>query len=127
MMSSSHHLHPPRALAACCLLALTACANQPLQNQLATSREAVEQAKTAGAPATDPANFNTASEKLRRANLAAEDRKDDMAMRLAQQAQADADLAHARTGATHAATAASELAKSNRALHDEISGVQQSK
>ena len=123
MMFANHNYHPSRGLAACaaasCLLALAACAsNQALDDQLATSGEAVEQARTAGAPETAPADFNTAHDKLSRANAGT--RNEVVAMRLAEQAKADADLAHAKTGANHAMAAAEEIVRSNQALREEI-------
>ena len=49
MMHVKLFIHPARVLAPCCLLALAACANPALNNQLANSREAVDQAKIVGA------------------------------------------------------------------------------
>jgi hypothetical protein len=111
-------------LTACCVLGLSACAtHQALDNQLATSREALEQAKTAGAQQAAPADFNTASEKLSKADAEAKRMSWSKtgALRLAEQAQADANLAHAKAEAFHATTAANELEQSNEALRKAIS------
>src|SRR5206468_1347779 len=86
MMLANLFHHPPRVLAACCLLALSGCANEALHTQLAASQEAVDQAKIVGAAEHYPANFGEAMDKLSRANAAANGRHEDDAMRLAQQA-----------------------------------------
>ena len=112
---------PSRVLAACAFLGLSGCAtNEALDNQLAASREAVDQAKIAGAEQTAPQDFNLAAGKLNRADAAATNGNKDDAMRLAQQAQADANLAHAKTDSVQARTAAAELAKSNLVLRETI-------
>lgn len=128
MMFTNRIYHSPRGMAACaaasCILALSACAsNQALNDQLATSKEAIEQAKTAGAEKTASADFNAARDKLSRANSAT--RNDVVAMRLAEQAKADADLAHAKTDSIHATTAAAEMVRSNQALREEIKRAKQ--
>jgi hypothetical protein len=91
-----------------------------LHNQLASTREAVDQAKIAGAAETVPADFDVAVDKLNRANAAADHRHGDDAMRLAQQAQIDADLARAKTDSAQARFAAAEMAKSNQVLRDAL-------
>jgi hypothetical protein len=118
MMLARLFHHPSRVLAGCALLALSGCANQALDQQLATSREAVDQARIAGAADTAPADFQVALEKLDRASAAAENRKKDDAMRLAQEAQVDANLARARTDSARARMAAAELEKSNELLRE---------
>jgi hypothetical protein len=123
MMHVKLFIHPARVLAPCCLLALAACANPALNNQLANSREAVDQARIVGAEQAAPTELQAAVDKLNQASAAAEKRRNgDDAMRLAQEAQVDANLARARSDATHARMAAAELAKSNellRAVHRE--------
>jgi len=119
MMPAHLFHHPSRVLAACCVLALSACANEALNNQLANSREAVDQAKIAGAQERAPAQFDTAVDKLNQAGAAAENRKNKDAMRLAQEAQVDANLARATNDAMQARLAAIEIQKSNDALRAE--------
>jgi hypothetical protein len=110
---------PSRVLAACCVLALSGCAaDKTLNNQLATSREAVDQAKIAGAAETAPADLDTAVDKLNRADTAAKERDGRKAMFLAEQAQVDANLARAKTDSAHATMAAAELEKSNQILRE---------
>jgi hypothetical protein len=118
MMLANLFSRPSRVLSACFLLALSGCANEALNNQLANSREAIDQAKIAGAQQTAPRDFDAAVQKLNQANDASKkwDKKD--AMSLAQEAQVDANLARAKTDSTQARFAAAELEKSNRILRD---------
>jgi hypothetical protein len=118
MMLAHLFHHPSRMLAGCALLALSGCANQALNQQLATSREAVDQARIAGAADTAPADFQVALDKLDRASAAADTRKKGDAMRLAEEAQVDANLARAKTDSAHARMAAAELTKSNELLRE---------
>jgi hypothetical protein len=112
--------HPSRVVAGCCLLALSACSNQALKHELATSREAVDQAQMAGAEVNAPANYGVAVDKLGRANAAATTHHQHDAMRLAEQATVDANLARAKSESTQARIAAAELAKSNQILRETI-------
>jgi hypothetical protein len=106
-------------MAACCLLALAGCASSDaLNNQLANSHEAVDQARIAGAEQAAPGDFSTAVDKLQHADAAAKGRDKNEAMRLAQQAQVDANLARARTDSAQARFAAAELQKSNQLLRE---------
>ena len=125
-MMPAHRFHGlPRMLAACCLLASAGCANKVLNSQLATSREAVDQAQMAGAAQAAPADLAAAVDKLDRADAAAAKRDHKESMRLAEQAQVDANLARARTGSAQARMAAAELSKSNQILQEEINRTQQ--
>lgn len=124
-MMLAHRLHTPsRILAACCLLALSGCANKVLNNQLANSQETIDQARIAGAAGTAPAELDAAVEKMDRARAAAKDRHGTQAMRLAQEAQVDANLARARTDSTQARIAATEIQKSNQILYEELQRLQ---
>ena len=117
--------HPSRVVAGCIVLGLSGCANEALNQQLATSREAVDQARMVGAAETAPAQFDVAVDKLNRADAAAKARHEDDAKRLAQQAQVDANLARAKTDSTHARIAAIELTKSNQILGEALSRANQ--
>lgn len=124
MIAAHPFFHPSRMLAACCLCALSACASEALNNQLASSREAVDQAKIAGAQERAPAEYDAAADKLNRATSAAQKRSNRTeAMRLAQEAEVDANLARATNDSTQARVAAAEMAKSNQALRDVIARV----
>lgn len=121
-MLLAYRFHRPlRVLAVPALLAVAGCAHEALDNQLASSREAVDQARIVGAPEKAPADFDVAVNKLDRATAASQTRDKDEAMRLAQQAEIDANYAQARTNAMQAKLAASEMAKSNEILRAELS------
>ena len=125
-MMPAHPFHrPSHVVAGCLLLALSGCANEALNQQLATTREAVDQAKMVGAAETAPAEFDVAVDKLHRADAAAKERQEVDAMRLAQQAQVDANLARARTDSTQARIASAELAKSNQLLRETLARAHQ--
>jgi hypothetical protein len=110
----------------CVLLALSACAtNKELTAQLTNSREAVDQARMAGAEQTAPADLDVAVGKLDRANAAAKNRDEGDAMHLAQQAQVDANLARAKTESAHSRLAAAELTKSNEMMRAAIARANQ--
>jgi hypothetical protein len=96
-----------------------------LNNQLANSREAVDQAQIAGAERTAPTEFGAAVDKLKQARAAADKRNKDDAMRLAREAQIDANLARAKTSSAQARLAAAELAKSNQLLYEQINRANQ--
>ncbi len=110
--------HPSRVLAGCVVLALCGCASEALNQQLANSKEAVDQARIAGAAEKAPADFETAVDKMNRASAAADKREKTDAMRLAEEAQVDANLARAKTDTAQARLAAAELEKSNQILRD---------
>jgi hypothetical protein len=120
-MNFAHRFpRPARLGAVCCLLALSACAsNKALENQLATSREAVDQARIAGAPQGAPAEFDAAVDRMNQATAMAKDKKDKDAMAYAREAQVDANLARAKNDSAQARFAATEIAKSNQLLRDE--------
>jgi hypothetical protein len=120
-MKSAHLFsYLARGSAACVVLALSACASEALNNQLANTQEAVDQARIAGAADKAPADFSTAVDKLNQAKTAANTRHKDDAMRLAQEAQVDANLARARTDSVQARVAATELTKSNQILREAL-------
>jgi hypothetical protein len=70
----------------------------------------------AGAEQTAGADMNVAIAKLERADAAAKNRDEKDAMRLAQQAQVDANLARARSESAQARVAATEVMKSNQIM-----------
>ena len=105
------------------LVALSACTSPqkvPATADVAVSRNAVENAVSAGAADLAPAEMQSAREKLMRANqaLAAKDYK--TAQDLANQASADAQLAQSKASSSKATTAADELQQSIRALREEL-------
>lgn len=120
MMSAHRFYHLSRGSAVCVLLALSACAHEELNNQLTNSQEAVDQAKIAGAAEKAPDDFNAAVGKLNQAKAAADTRHKKDAMRLAQEAQVDANLARARTDTAQSRIAATEMTKSNQILREAL-------
>ena len=114
---------PLRVFAAGALLTLAACASKekvPATAEVAVSRNAVENAVSAGAPELAPAEINAAREKMLRANqaLAAKDYK--LARELAVQAQADAKLAQSKASSAKATAAADQLNADLRVLRQEV-------
>lgn len=104
------------------LLFLAGCASSPPAptEQLAVSTAAVEQAVSAGAPELAPAEFRAAREKLDRAHAAMATKDYAQARMLAEQAQADAQLAITKTRSVKAQKAAASLEEGRRVLREEI-------
>lgn len=117
--TARRRLTPWVALAA---LALSACAATPPAPtaQMAVSAAAIDQAASAGAAELAPAELRAAREKLDRARLAMNARDHTQALMLAEQAQADAQLAVTRTRAAKAEKAATSLQEDRRILREEI-------
>src|ERR1700685_1092763 len=82
----------------CAAIALSAagCATTPIPNEkIAVAKSSVQRAEQAGAPELAPLEMATARDKLARAEKAAADREPVPAAQLADQANADAQLAEA--------------------------------
>lgn len=125
MMPAIRTPPPPRRLVACAaagmLLTLAGCATQrELNTQLVASRVTLEQAQTAGAPSIAPEDFTVAHQHFEQAADAARKQDYPGALRLAEQAQVDAERAQARTAAIKARTAAIQILLGNQALRQEI-------
>lgn len=108
---------------AAAVLVLTACASEqkaPATADVAVSRNAVENAVSAGAAELAPEEITAAREKMQRANqaLAAKDYK--AARELAVQAQADAKLAQSKANSAKATAAANQLNEDLRVLREEV-------
>lgn len=116
-------------LAAVCALSallLSGCASSlktPATADVAVSRAAVENARSAGAAELAPEEMRMAREKMMRANqaLAAKDYR--LAQDLANQAQADAKLAQSKAGSAKATTASDALQDDIRVLREELDRV----
>ena len=111
------------ATAAAGALVLAGCASQqkaPATADVAVSRNAVENAVSAGAAELAPQEINAARDKMMRANaaLAAKDYK--LARELAVQAQADAKLAQSKANSAKATAAANALNEDLRVLREEV-------
>lgn len=103
-------------------LALTACASGPPAptEQMAVSAAAIEQAVSAGAPELAPRELGTARDKLARAKVAMDANDNAQALILAEQAQADAQLAVTKARTAKAEKAAAALAEDRRVLREEM-------
>ena len=103
------------------LLLLAACASTPPPTaQMALANAAVTSATAAGGVEMAPAEMALAREKLRRAQTAMDAKDHDTALRLSQQAQADAQLAQAKAEAEKARRSALALQEAGRALREEM-------
>jgi hypothetical protein len=105
------------------VLALAACSSTqkaPAAADVAVSRNAVENAVSAGAAELAPEEITAARAKMLRANaaLAAKDYK--LARELAVQAQADAKLAQSKANSAKATAAADALNEDLRVLRQEV-------
>ncbi len=102
------------------LFALTACSSgEPPQAQLGATSQAIGTAEQQGALQYAPAELQTAREKLNAALAASRDEDYEEARRLAEQAQADAELATARSRTASAQQAASQVQKDIQALQQQ--------
>jgi hypothetical protein len=115
--------HLAKALCAAVVLTLAACASTnkaPAVADVAVSKNAVENAVSAGAADLAPAEINMAREKMMRANAALAAKDYALARDLATQAQADAKLAQSKANSTKATAAAAALDADLRVLRDEV-------
>jgi outer membrane PBP1 activator LpoA protein len=102
-------------------LALAACATAPAPTaQMAVSQKAIDDAVASDASQYAPAALKRAEDGLDAARVALDNYDYERAQRLAEEAQADADLASTRARSVKAQHAAVEVRSSIRALHDEI-------
>jgi hypothetical protein len=104
------------------MLSLAACASQkaPATADVAVSRNAVENAVSAGAADLAPAEINMARSKMMRANEALAAKDYVLARQLATEAQADAKLAQSKAGSAKANAAANALDADLRVLREEV-------
>ena len=123
-LPSSFGTRWPRAPAAwlgAATLALSACASAPVPTeQLAVTTAAVANAVSAGGQELAPTEMSAARDKLVRAHLAVAARDNDQALRLAQQAQVDAQLAGIKAEAMKTRKAQAELDEAARVLREEL-------
>ncbi len=115
------------ALCAAVALSAAGCATMPIPNeQIAVAKSSVQHAEQAGAPELAPVEMSAARDKLARAEKAAADHDAQPATQLAEQANADAQLAEATAQEQRSHKAAMELDASLRALRQESSRSTQS-
>jgi hypothetical protein len=111
-----------KLLCASAALSLAACASEkaPATADVAVSRNAVENAVSAGAADLAPAEINAARDKMMRANAALANKDYSLARDLAIQAQADAKLAQSKANSAKATAAAAALDADLRVLREEV-------
>lgn len=110
------------ALCAAIALSAAGCATTPIPNEkLAVAKSSVQYAEQAGAPELAPVEMAAARDKLARAEKAAADHDAQPATQLAEQANADAQLAEATAQEQRSHKAAMELDASLQALRQEAS------
>jgi hypothetical protein len=112
-----------KVFCAAAVLSLAACASSqkaPATADVAVSKNAVENAVSAGAADLAPVEINLAREKMMRANAALAAKDYTLARDLATQAQADAKLAQSKATSAKATAAASALDADLRVLRDEV-------
>jgi hypothetical protein len=104
------------------ITALAACASGPVPlEQLAVAKESVQRAEQAGATELAPVEMATARDKLQRAEQAGQSHQGQVATRLADQANVDAQLAEATAREHKSRQAEMELQASLQALRQETS------
>ena len=107
-------------LGAAVALIAAGCATTPIPNEkLAVAKSSVQAAEQAGAPELAPVEMAAARDKLARAEKAAANRDAQPATDLAEQANADAQLAEATAQEQRSHKAAMELDASLQALRRE--------
>ena len=117
----SRWLRPGTAVLAATVLTLGACATTPVPTeQLAVTTAAVAHAVSAGGQELAPTEMGAARDKLVRAHLAVAAKDNGQALRLAQQAQVDAQLAESKAEAQKARKAEAELLEAARVLREEM-------
>ena len=117
----TNRLHP--ALCATVLLFLTGCGTSqktPATADVAVSRNAVDNAVSAGAAELAPREITAARSKMMRANEALAAKNYTLARDLATQAQADAKLAQSKANSAKANAAANALDADLRVLREEV-------
>ncbi|MET0858014.1 MAG: DUF4398 domain-containing protein [Telluria sp.] len=112
-----------KVLCAGALLSLAACGTSqkaPATADVAVSKNAVENAVSAGAADLAPAEITAARAKMMRANEALAAKDYTLARTLATEAQADAKLAQSKANSAKANAAANALDADLRILRDEV-------
>jgi hypothetical protein len=109
-------------IAALCAAALAACATTSTAptEQVALANASIEAAQAAGAGQPGQPDLLQARDKLARAQAAARAGDNVKAMRLAEEADVDAQVARSRVAAEKSSRAAAELDASLAALRDEL-------
>ena len=116
--------HLSALLGACALagLGLIGGCSTPVSSapSIAASAASMEAARSAGAPELDAVNLNEARSKLEKARALATAGDERGAMRMAEQADVDAQLARAKAGSERSRLAVTELETGLQTLRDEL-------
>ncbi len=108
------------SLCAAIALSVAGCATTPVPNEkIAVAKSSVQRAEQSGAPELAPVEMAAARDKLARAEKAAADREPQPATQLAEQANADAQLAEATAREKRSHQAATEFDANLQALRQE--------
>jgi membrane-bound lytic murein transglycosylase len=108
-------------IAALLAATLSACSTQPRPDAaLAASSASLDTARSAGAGELAPEPLQQAQSKLARARSLAQAGQSQDAIRLAEQAQADAELARAQASSERSRRAAEAVQASLRSLREEL-------
>src|ERR1700674_5468432 len=100
----------PGAVIAAAVLAVAGCASTPIPNEkIAVAKASVQRAEQSGAPEYAPVELAAARDKLSRAETSAAAREAQPATMLAEQADADAQLAEATAQKQRSRKAATEF------------------
>ena len=120
MRNRSYKFTKQATLAAATLIALAACASNPVADEkIAVAKASLQRAEGSGAPEFAPVELAGARDKLARAEKANADRNLQPATMLAEQANVDAQLAEATAQQKRSDKAAMEFDASMQALRQE--------
>ena len=108
------------ALLGACAVAAGCATTVSSAPSIASGAASIEAARSAGAPELDAVDLNEARNKLEKARALATAGDDRGAMRMAEQADVDAQLARAKAGSERSRLAVTELETGLQTLRDEL-------
>ncbi len=108
------------ALLGACAVAAGCGTTESSAPSIAAGAASVEAARSAGAPELDSVNLSEARSKLEKARALAAAGDDRGALRMAEQADVDAQLARAKAGSERSRLAVTELETGLQTLRDEL-------
>ena len=121
LMTTRAHLAPLAVTLAAGLAALSGCASTPAPTeQLAVAEAAVQRANTTATSESSAIELKVATNKLAAARQAMASKDYELARRLAEQAEVDADVAALRAQSARSRQAAQESKDASRVLSEEI-------
>ncbi len=121
IIRTDRRTHGYAAAAFCAMATLAGCASSPPpREQLATSQTSIDAARSAGAAEFAPVEFTRATDKRMQAINAAQHGDMVAARRLAEESDADAQVARTKANAERSQRAAAEVAASLQALRNQL-------